>query len=303
MRGWFERIRASWFLVVGIAFVYFGLSGTSDTVSQIRAFLNHASGNQAYLDEGFVPYSVPLGENAGSAPDLGHSRLKPSPTPGLPGEKAGKSVLVKITPTPIGWVQTPVPVLALSNAGDDSSIFNTPQPTFTPMPTPTPLPTVAPEIPSRIVIDSIGLDAEVTPATAKKVKLDGVEFEQWLAPDRRASGWHTNSAMLGQIGNTVLNGHHNINGLVFQYLVNVNEGDIIVVYGSSHEFRYMVTNKMILPEKYVSLEQRMENARWIMHSDDDRLTLVTCWPFESNTHRLIVVAEPIDEQPIAQAGQ
>ncbi len=153
-------------------------------------------------------------------------------------------------------------------------------------------------MPSRIVIESIGLDADVVPATANKVNIDGVEFEQWLAPDRHASGWHTDSAMLGQVGNTVLNGHHNIHGLVFQYLVNVNEGDIVVVYGSSHEYRYMVTNKMILPEKYVSLEQRMENARWIMRSNDERLTLVTCWPFESNTHRLIVVAQPIDSQPI-----
>jgi len=37
----------------------------------------------------------------------------------------------------------------------------------------------------------------------------------------------------------------------------------------------------------------LQNARWIMASSDERLTLVTCWPAYSNTHRLILVAKPI----------
>ncbi len=299
MSGWFQRIRASWYLVIGAALLYVGVTGASDTVSQIRSFIGQTSGNEAYLsDQGFVPYSEPIGKNAGSAPDLGHSRMKPTGLPAPEGIKAGKDALVKLTPTPAGWVETPVPQLVPVNAGENPDVVNIPQPTFTPLPSPTPEPTVVPEIPTRIMIASIGLDADVVPSESKKVTINGAQFEQWLAPDKRAAGWQTDSALLGQIGNTVLNGHHNINGLVFQYLVDVKEGDTIVVYGSTEEFRYVVTNKMILPEKYVSLDQRMENARWIMRSDDERLTLVTCWPFESNTHRLIIVAEPIDHQPI-----
>ena len=48
---------------------------------------------------------------------------------------------------------------------------------------------------------------------------------------------------------------------------------------------------------------REENGRWIQPSDDERLTLVTCWPADSNTHRLILVAVPepdysiFDEKP------
>ena len=38
----------------------------------------------------------------------------------------------------------------------------------------------------------------------------------------------------------------------------------------------------------------MENAAWIMPSEDERLTLVTCWPYTSNTHRLIIVARPVE---------
>jgi len=37
---------------------------------------------------------------------------------------------------------------------------------------------------------------------------------------------------------------------------------------------------------------RQENARWIAPTDDERLTLVTCWPYTNNTHRVVVVAKP-----------
>ena len=52
---------------------------------------------------------------------------------------------------------------------------------------------------------------------------------------------------------------------------------------------------MILPEAGATLEQRLENSRWIGQSDDTRLTLITCWPAESNTHRLVIVAVPDPE--------
>jgi sortase A len=53
---------------------------------------------------------------------------------------------------------------------------------------------------------------------------------------------------------------------------------------------------MILPEKYQEIDVRMDNARWILPSDDERLTLVTCWPATSNTHRLIIVARPLGDR-------
>jgi sortase A len=38
---------------------------------------------------------------------------------------------------------------------------------------------------------------------------------------------------------------------------------------------------------------RMQNARWIMPTPDERLTLVTCAPDAQSTHRLIIVALPV----------
>ncbi len=157
---------------------------------------------------------------------------------------------------------------------------------------------LSPEVPVRIMIPSIDLDAPVIPAPVNFEKLAGKEFLQWYVPDQFASGWHTTSAMLGETGNTVLNGHHNAFGEVFISLVDVTEGDIIWVESAQSRFKYQITNKMILPEKYEQLDVRMNNAQWILPSIDERLTLITCWPYETNTHRLIVVARPTGREEI-----
>ncbi|MCJ7624057.1 MAG: sortase [Anaerolineaceae bacterium] len=150
--------------------------------------------------------------------------------------------------------------------------------------------------PRYIYIPSIVLEAPIIPAVSAKALIgdveDAVEFDQWLAPDEFAVGWHSDSAPLGEVGNTVLNGHHNAFDRVFRNLAYLQEGDVIQVYGGGEWYNYVVVNKMVLPEWGVSLEKRLDNARWIMPSDDERLTLVTCWPEQSNSHRLIIVAVP-----------
>jgi sortase A len=122
-------------------------------------------------------------------------------------------------------------------------------------------------------------------------------FGQFMAPSRFAAGWHPTSARLGEIGNTVINGHHNMLGRVFQNLVNVSVGDEIIMYSRDREYRYIVTQKMILMERDAPVTVRANNARWMMRSTDERLTLITCWPAYSNTHRLVIVAAPIDIAP------
>jgi sortase A len=168
-------------------------------------------------------------------------------------------------------------------------------------PTPTALP--APETPLRLVIPAIQLDAPVIPAETYYVEVDGKEYQQWPTPNEFAAGWHSESAPLGEPGNTVLNGHHNIYGEVFRDLVNLTTGDTIVVYGEGHVYTYMVTNRMILPERFQQIDVRMNNAQWIQSSQDERLTLITCWPYESNTHRLILVAKPLSIEKLARKLQ
>ncbi|VAW39853.1 hypothetical protein MNBD_CHLOROFLEXI01-1251 [hydrothermal vent metagenome] len=148
--------------------------------------------------------------------------------------------------------------------------------------------------PKRIVIPSIAVDAPVTDVGLSAFESDGQTYYQWQVPSAYEAGWHNSSAPLGQPGNTVLNGHHNIFGEVFGKLVNLQVGDEIVLYDADKPHSYTVSEVMILPERDQPLEVRLENAQWIQPTDDERLTLVTCWPYTDNSHRLIVVAYPTE---------
>ncbi len=148
-------------------------------------------------------------------------------------------------------------------------------------------------IPSRIVIPAIQLDAPIVSATLRTVAYQGKNYPQWKVPNFFAAGWAFTSASLGSSDNTVLFGHHNTEGEVFAHLVDLQVNDLIVVYAGSREFTYVVSLKMILPERDQPVNVRLQNASWILPSTDERLTLLTCWPYASNTHRLIIVAVPI----------
>lgn len=154
------------------------------------------------------------------------------------------------------------------------------------------------QLPVYIEIPSIKLISDIEFARTRSVEVMGNEYKQWIAPDN-VVGWHYDSALLGEIGNTVLNGHHNVYGEVFINLYKVQEGDEIILKSASSEHHYEVVATMILPERYETEKVRLQNARWIQTSEDERITLVTCWPYNSNTHRVIVVAYPID-RPTAQ---
>ncbi len=158
-------------------------------------------------------------------------------------------------------------------------------------------------IPDRIVIDSIHLDAPVIIASNQSVEVKDQWFEQWNAPDEFAVGWHDHSAPLGVSGNVVLNGHHNEFGKVFANLVYLKKGDLIHLYSGSKSFWYEVSTMMVLKERDASIETRMENAQWINETEDDRLTLVTCWPKRNNTHRFIVVAYPVVNEKSPELSQ
>ena len=135
-------------------------------------------------------------------------------------------------------------------------------------------------------------------AGLRQVEIQGQVYQQWLAPDAFAVGWHTTSARLGEAGNTVLNGHHNVFGEVFRRLEEVQEGDRILVFGGDEARAFVVVTKQILPERDQPIEVRLQNARWIQPTEDERLTLITCWPYTSNTHRLVVVAVPVERAPL-----
>jgi sortase A len=91
----------------------------------------------------------------------------------------------------------------------------------------------------------------------------------------------------------VLNGHNNIYGSVFKDLIELEPGDMIIVHDNDSIHEYRVVEKKVLPENGQPPSVRMANARWIGPSGDERITLVSCWPFTSNKNRIIVVARPV----------
>jgi len=198
------------------------------------------------------------------------------------------------TPTtafsPAPSVISPTPTATPSPTSTPTAI---PLPTYTPTPLPTytptpsrPPPATAP--PDRIVIPAIGLDAPVVPVGWTVTD----EGPVWEVADY-AAGWHNTSAYPGHVGNTVLSGHHNIEGRVFRYLIDVEPDNEVILYVGEVTYHYVVTEKHLLQEKGMPQEVRRSNAQWIAPTDDERVTLVTCWPYTSNTHRLIVVAKPV----------
>jgi sortase A len=258
---------------------------------------------------------------AGIVPALGRGRLAtfffgtPTPTiaPSLsPEATAADSLGAAPTFTPASATVTPLPLptstATLTTAPTASRSPSTPLATFLPLPANvegSPVPTVVPidsspaspettpatSPPTRIVAPTIGLDAPVVPVGWHVEEQNGQKLAVWDVADY-AAGWHKNSAYPGAVGNTVLSGHHNIKGEVFRYLVDLKVGDPIYLYAGDVRYDYVVRRTMIVKEKGEPREKRLENARWIAKSNDVRLTLVTCWPYTNNTHRVIIVALP-----------
>lgn len=148
--------------------------------------------------------------------------------------------------------------------------------------------------PLRLRIPAIGLDAPVVPTGLIAQEEGGRTLITWEAPGGFAAGWLVTSAVPGQGDNVVLIGHHNIAGMVFKDLHRLRPGHRIQVETRRRVYVYEVVARHLLLEKGQPLEIRQRHLQWILPTGEERLTLVTCWPPTGNTHRLIVVARPLD---------
>ncbi len=214
---------------------------------------------------------------------------------GLTQSSNAGPVIIRIQPTPIPAAPEPTPEApqAEQNPAPTAVVSQPAEPSQ-----PAPADVVEPAIstpgdvaPTRLVIPSVGIDSEVVSVGWNVIEKDGLQYSIWQVADF-AVGWHKTTAVLGQPGNTVLTGHHNVNGEVFRDLVNVEVGDTVVAYAGGQKFEYTVELKTIVKEKGEPVDVRRRNAQWIAPTDDERLTFVTCWPYTNNTHRVIVVAKP-----------
>ena len=147
-------------------------------------------------------------------------------------------------------------------------------------------------VPSRLVVDSIGLDVPVEAVPTRQEARQGAVVSVWEDP-ASAAGYHLGSGYPGQAGNVVISGRHNTGGEVFRTLAEVQEGARIQLHAGDEVYEYVVERVLVLPQKYVSADKLQANESWLGQTADERLTLISSWPYGNDTHRVVVVASPV----------
>jgi sortase A len=155
--------------------------------------------------------------------------------------------------------------------------------------------TPQPALVSRVVIPSIGVDSKVVEVGWDVVDgPDGQPLAVWQVAEY-AVGQHKGSANPGQGSNVVLAGHVGGYGKVFKDLFYLEVGDPIIVYSNGTQYRYQVSEKLVVDEEGAPPEQQAANARYIEPTEQEVVTLLTCWPDSGPNRfaqRIIVRATP-----------
>jgi len=240
----------------------------------------------------------------------------PSPTP-TPTRTAVPAV-VAVAPTDAPTAQPPpteAPTAIDLPAAEPTATVASPTPTAVPEP-PTPEPTLEATSagpPTRLVIPDLKLDVPVVPMGWKVTETAKGPVSEWQIPENEA-GHHINSVNLGEPGNLVMSGHNNIYGKVFEAISrawnddgrvrldqftdrsDVLNGRPLELYNAEGQrFEYQIEEFYRLRDTGVGQAQRVANARFMLPSDDTRVTVVTCWPPWNNTHRLVLIARPVTQ--------
>lgn len=135
---------------------------------------------------------------------------------------------------------------------------------------PPPLPTPGPEQARIIEIPTIGVNAPIVAGV--------YDWEQL----KRGVGYHTGSALPGQVGNMVLAAHNDIYGEIFRDLDKLSPGDEFTVSTGVRSYTYVVTKIEIVEPTEVDVMQPTDYAS---------ATLISCYPYRINTQRIVVFAD------------
>ncbi len=137
-----------------------------------------------------------------------------------------------------------------------------------PMP-PMQIPTPAPQRPTRIVIPAIKVDAPV------------VHGDSW-EDLKKGAGHHIGSANPGERGNMIISAHNDVFGEIFRHLEDLELEDRVTVYSGAQSFDYVVKAKRVVEPTDISV---------MAPTSQPVLTLITCYPYLIDTHRLVVIAQ------------
>ena len=136
---------------------------------------------------------------------------------------------------------------------------------------PPPIPTPGPEQARRIEIPAIGVDSTI---------VQGDHWDQL----KKGVGQMVGSAQPGKDGNMVLSAHNDIFGEIFRHLDKLTPGDEIIVSTERSSYRYIVREIDVVKPTDVYVTAPTEHAQ---------TTLISCYPYQINTDRIIVFADLI----------
>jgi sortase A len=214
------------------------------------------------------------------APNLPPATVAPSPTAG----DAGLAGVNPPAPTPTtpssAVIVASLPLPDLNSGGGLGSR----------------IPPAQTDPPTYLTIPSVKIDSPVVPVGWEMIPgKEGRDSAQWEVAEY-AVGHHKGSANPGEIGNVVMSGHVDWKGEVFRNLHKVERGAEVYVYSGEREYLYIVQDKVLVKEEGpdVTDEMRRQNAAYMNPTLDQTLTLITCWPYGVDDHRLIVIAKPYD---------
>jgi LPXTG-site transpeptidase (sortase) family protein len=165
----------------------------------------------------------------------------------------------------------------------------TPLPTYTPTPIPTITPTPLP--PVRLAIPAIGVNAAIKETyPVLHQTWSGSEYI-WEVPAFVVGHYHT-SGRPTQGTNIVFIGHNNTEGSVFAHLSKLEPGDRIIIYDAEEAFPYSVQKKTIFPYVGQEKEANAKLKAYAAPTSQEQVTLISCWPYSTNAHRIVVIAAP-----------
>jgi len=179
-------------------------------------------------------------------------------------------------------------------------IDGTPAPAVDPSATPLPesLEELARGVYGERLIDWVELPAIQVRAPVRPVGWNAESVEtlpEWDNPEAEV-GWVVSGALPGDSGNIILYGHNNIHSSVFLRLSEMQAGDAVTLTTGEREWHYRVREVVIL-EINGEEDNRSAYQQYLQPGGESRLTLLSCWPPDNNTHRVIVTAGPESDAP------
>lgn len=209
-----------------------------------------------------------------------------------------------ITPSaiqsPLAETTTTLPAPVQHTRATPLAITETPPAVLKPSATPLPesLEELARGVHGKRLVEWVELPAIRVRAPVRPVGWSAESVEdlpEWDNPEAEV-GWVVSSALPGDAGNIILYGHNNIHSSVFLRLSEMQPGDEIALTTGEGEWRYRVKEVRILEIGGEEADQRAYQ-QYLQPGEEALLTLLSCWPPDNNTHRVIVKALPESDAP------